>query len=210
ASLAVGRSIRKDHGLLSHAARSRGAAIGHLCRVLEKETCGRNTCRPHLHPAGCVGNDCSELVVCCLRQPSASQQCSVCPETRRAWNYWSRSPQTWPRIDPKLLSRGVADRCFCGSASCGHQLHFDPALRRYAQFTNCARVAQPLACKDDITNNDRWSHLAPAVFQLTLVSNGLVVLQDWIIQFWRRVCLDCVSGAWRGSTAPMVNEQSIA
>ena len=67
-----------------------------------------------------------------------------------------------------------------------------------------------LTFTSDTANNNWRPHRAAAIRRLALVSDGVVVLQDWTVQFWRCVCLDRVSGTRRGSAAPLVNQQPTA
>src|SRR5882724_217170 len=125
-SLALERPIREDHGVLSHASRSRSAAVGHLCWLLETQTCGRRSRGPYLHSAWRGTHDRAELVVRSVRQPPASEQCSLRFEACRTRHYWRGDSQTWSSIDSKRSARDIADRRICRDAVCRHQLSVDP------------------------------------------------------------------------------------
>src|ERR1043166_5930522 len=71
AKVAHERSLRKDYGVLSYVARSRGAATGDLCWLFKTKVSGWNCCRIDLHHSGRGGDDSFELALCELRNITA-------------------------------------------------------------------------------------------------------------------------------------------
>src|SRR2546425_10703169 len=70
AEMADGGSLREDHGLLSHAARSRSSPVGDLRRLSETQTSRRNPRRSNLHHTRRGGDDRFELALRYLRHPA--------------------------------------------------------------------------------------------------------------------------------------------
>ena len=52
--------------------------------------------------------------------------------------------------------------------------------------------------------------LQAGVRRIALVSNGVVISEDGFVQFWRRLCLDRLSGTRSGPATPLVKQQPIA
>src|SRR6266700_6824587 len=67
AEVVIERSLREDHGVLSHAARSRSTPIGDLCWLSETQTPGRNSRGSDVYYSRHRGDDHSELAIRYLR-----------------------------------------------------------------------------------------------------------------------------------------------
>src|SRR5262249_26609313 len=66
--VAVERSLRQDHGILSCVTRTRSVAVGDLCGLFEAEVSRWHYRRPDLHHSRGRGDDFAELALCEVRE----------------------------------------------------------------------------------------------------------------------------------------------
>src|ERR1700730_18242700 len=180
-ALVVGRSFREDHGVLPHAAWARSPSTGDLCWVFETQIPGRHSRWPDFHRSRRRGDDFFKLAVCRLRQSASGKQRLVCFEAVSAGNHKSRHYQTWQCDNPKLLSCRAVSRRISRDALGGHQPSRDPLNSWSSEPAARRRLAQHPTHTSDTSTNDRRFRLAASVRKFALVSDGVVVLQDWAV-----------------------------